>query len=115
MNIEEKDIETIEANASLVEEVILRSKATAICPLTKIVDSYDIEVSYKPRNNKFIEAYSFSRYLEKYRDREVYQEQLANEIAEALCRTGAVDQLVVKIKGVHGSTEVEVIVEEECS
>ncbi len=111
----EYTIRVVRANAPLVEEVVLRSKATAICPLTEIVDSYEVEVSYKPRGTMFIEAYSFSKFLETYRDKKIYQEQLANEVAEAICRTRAVERVSVKMRGVHGSTEVIVLVEEKCS
>ncbi len=107
-------IEVVESRPG-VGLVVLRARVSAVCPLTGILDVYDVEVSYKPRGGRFVEAYSFARFLEGFQDRKIYQEELTTVIAEAICSTGAAERIRVKLRGVHGSVDLETIAELECS
>lgn len=106
-------IEVVESRPG-VGLVVLRARVSAVCPLTGILDVYDVEVSYKPRGGRFLEAYSFARFLDGFQNRKIYQEELTTVIAEAVCSSGVVERVRVKLRGVHGSVDLETVAELDC-
>jgi len=81
-------VKTVKTRTEEALEVTLRAKASAICPLTGIVDVYTVEVSYTPKPGRALEAYSFAEFLESFQDKKILQEELTAEIARKLCATG---------------------------
>lgn len=58
---------------------------TALCPETKNPDFYKLSVEYVPRRN-LVELKSLKLYLDGYRQREIYHEELLNEVFEDFVR-----------------------------
>jgi 7-cyano-7-deazaguanine reductase len=106
-------VEVVESRPG-VGLVVLRARVSAICPLTGILDVYDVEASYKPKGGRFVEAYSFARFLDGFQGRKIYQEELTTMIAEAICSSGAAERVRVKLRGVHGSVDLETVTELVC-
>lgn len=52
---------------------------TSLCPETRIPDFYKLSVEYLPGKN-LIELKSLKQYLDGYRQRELYHEELLNEV-----------------------------------
>ncbi len=52
---------------------------TALCPITRIPDFYQLVVEYLP-GGRLVELKSLKLYLDGYRQREIYHEELLNEI-----------------------------------
>lgn len=52
---------------------------TALCPTSNQPDFYTMKLCYEPED-KIIELKSFKSYLNSFRDRKIYHEELANEI-----------------------------------
>ncbi len=59
---------------------------TAVCPVTRLPDFYDMTVEYEP-DEKLIELKSFKMYLNSFRDKEIIHEEIINEIFEKLIHT----------------------------
>jgi len=76
---------------------------------------YTVEVSYTPKPGRALEAYSFAEFLESFQDKKILQEELTAEIARKLCATGAVERVEVRLRGIHGSVEVETKLQSNCS
>ncbi|ALL00275.1 QueF-like protein [Pyrodictium delaneyi] len=101
--------------AEAISRVTLRSVIEAVCPLTGLVDRYNVEVEYSPGEERlYIEAYSFQEYLESYRGKRIYQEELAAKIAHDVCRAAQPRWVRVTLVGTHGSVEIEAEHRIEC-
>lgn len=60
---------------------LISDEVTAVCPMTGQPDWYTVEVIYHPRQ-RCIESKSWKFYLQSFRNRGLFVEALANEIAE---------------------------------
>lgn len=63
--------------------VRLRGRAKAICPISKTIDEYVIEVEYLPRGLA-LQIEKFVELLNSYRDREILHEEVAVDLAERI-------------------------------
>ena len=76
--------------AGPVDYVHLETTLTAICPVDHSVDNYVLEVDYKPscQNNRCIyaELNSLREYLDGFRNRVIYHEDLINELMSEFIR-----------------------------
>ncbi len=61
---------------------------TSICPLTQAPDSGFLKISYIP-DEKLFELKSLRDYLTSFRNREILQEEVVNEVLERLVADGA--------------------------
>jgi 7-cyano-7-deazaguanine reductase len=59
---------------------------TAVCPVTHLPDFYAIRIDYEP-DRRLVELKSFKLYLNKFRDKEVLHEEIANEILNKLIKS----------------------------
>jgi len=73
-------IDTFPVAGSLSEVVFESTELTAICPVTDGPDIYDMKISYTPAA-KCIESKSLKLYLETFRNRRIFAEHLAPELA----------------------------------
>ena len=78
------------------------AELTAVCPETRAPDHYRVSITYEPARF-LVELRSLKEYFVSYRNREIYHEELCNEILEALVtslrpRTIRVD-LSVAVRG----------------
>ncbi len=73
---------------------------TALCPKTRIPDFYRLVIEYVP-GAELVELKSLKLYLDTYRERELYHEELLNEVFQDFER-------VVKPRWVRFSLEVNV-------
>ncbi|GAB6946309.1 hypothetical protein JCM16161A_04390 [Vulcanisaeta sp. JCM 16161] len=75
-------IRTIKAGP--VDQVHLEASFTAICPVDHSIDNYIVEIDYKPTCGNdgciYIELNSLREYLDGFRDRIIYHEDLINEL-----------------------------------
>ena len=89
-------------------KVALRSVFDAICPLTGLVDRYELLVEYVPGSEKlYVEAYSFQEYLEGFKSTRDYQEHITSKIARDVCEAVKPEKVRVVLRGVHGAVEIE--------
>jgi 7-cyano-7-deazaguanine reductase len=56
---------------------------TAVCPHTRLPDFYTFQLIYEP-NEKLIELKSLKYYLADFRDKEIYHEEITNQIFDDL-------------------------------
>lgn len=71
--------------ARLTDRITINTKMIAICPVTKTLDNYSITIEYKPSCDErdgctYIELKSLREYLDSFRDRAIYHEDLINEL-----------------------------------
>lgn len=79
----------------LVEEIIFETdELTAICPVTDGPDIYDVKIAYQPAS-LCIESKSLKLYLHTFRNRGIFAEHLAPEIAAHLANAVGVPMRVV--------------------
>jgi NADPH-dependent 7-cyano-7-deazaguanine reductase QueF len=90
--------------------VKLKGRAEAVCPISKTVDEYIVEVEYAPREHALL-IEEFERILESYRGREILHEEIAVDIAERI--RNAVSPAYVKavVRSTYRGVEVEVSAE----
>ncbi len=88
----------------------LRGKAEAICPISKTVDEYAVEVEYVPREQAIL-IEEFEEMLAKYKGVEILHEELAVDIAEKI--RAAVSPIYVKVvvKSAYRGIDVEITAE----
>jgi len=71
-------LEVLELKARGVR-VRLTSEFSAICPLSKTIDKYVVEIEYVG-DGRFIELGSLRQYLDSFRKQEWYHEELCEKI-----------------------------------
>lgn len=59
---------------------------TAVCPVTRLPDFYNIKIEYEP-DKRLVELKSFKLYLNKFRDKEILHEEITNEILNKLIKS----------------------------
>ncbi|MGC8605976.1 MAG: hypothetical protein ACP5GZ_08840 [Vulcanisaeta sp.] len=81
---------SITIRAGPVDNVHIETTFSAICPVDHSVDNYNLEIDYKPlcRNNEciYIELNSLREYLDGFKGRIVYHEDLINELINELVK-----------------------------
>ena len=82
-------IDTFPVVGALVEVSFETDELTAICPVTDGPDIYDVIISYTP-DQLCIETKSLKLYLQTFRNRGIFAEHLAPEIASHLASVVAV-------------------------
>jgi len=112
-------LRTVEARC--VDRVVARGRVESVCPVSGVVDSYEVVVEYQPPQGhgvgvcRYLEAYSLHRFFEGFRGRSIFQEELTAMIAEEVCRALGVGALVrVATRGPHGPVVLEAVVERRC-
>jgi 7-cyano-7-deazaguanine reductase len=81
--IQAEDLDTIEC-PTLLDEVVLESdEVTAMCPVTLQPDYYRVRIIVTP-DTRIIESKSLKLYLASFRDKGIFGETLASEIAIAI-------------------------------
>ncbi|MFD9214941.1 NADPH-dependent 7-cyano-7-deazaguanine reductase [Streptomyces sp. NPDC059544] len=101
------DIETIPSASGINEITFSSTELTAVCPLTGQPDLYSIRISYRPRD-RAIEHKSLKLYLVGYRDRGIFAEHLAAEIARDLASVVDVAVRVQVTQQPRGGLRLEV-------
>lgn len=88
----------------------LRGRAEAVCPISKTVDEYVVEVEYVPREQALL-IEEFEKILTSYKGVEILHEEIAVDIAEKI--RAAVAPIYVKVvaKSAYRGVEVEVVAE----
>ena len=59
--------------------VLLRASFSAVCPVSKTVDEYEVEIEYEGYG-KFVELGSLRRYLDSFKGQEWFHEELCEKI-----------------------------------
>ena len=93
--------------AGPVDHVHLETSFTAICPVDHSIDNYVLEVDYKPscQDNYciYMELNSFREYLDRFKDRVIYHEDLINElIREFMMALNPVEMTIVLTSNYRG-------------
>ncbi|MEZ0247655.1 MAG: NADPH-dependent 7-cyano-7-deazaguanine reductase [Thermoproteus sp.] len=90
--------------------VKLRGRAEAVCPISKTVDEYVVEVEYVPREAALL-IEEFQKILDGYRGVEILHEELAVDIAEKI--RALISPLYVKVvvRSTYRGVDVEVTAE----
>lgn len=86
-------IDTFDVEGALDSVVFESSELAAICPATEGPDIYDITITYGPKT-VCIETKSLKLYLETFRNRGIFAEHLAPEIAAHLAAAVGVEVTV---------------------
>lgn len=104
--------------ADCVERVALRARVEARCPVSGVVDTYELVLEYEPPREggrcRYIEAYSLHEYLQGYRGRSIFQEQLTAEVLRDACRALRGGRVRVTTRGAHAAVEAEVTASQSC-
>jgi len=87
-------IDTFAVHGPVEEIVFDTDELTAICPVTDGPDIYDVTIVYQPLA-KCIESKSLKLYLQTFRNRGIFAEHLAPEIAAHLAAAVGVSVRVV--------------------
>ncbi len=93
---------TIPAPAHLREVVFTSTELSSNCPVTGQPDLYTATISYLPTGGLCLESKALKHYLWSFRDKGVFAEDLASQIAEDLHLTlkAAVNvELVQQVRG----------------
>jgi 7-cyano-7-deazaguanine reductase len=100
-------VETFEAPPGCTRVRFTTDELLSVCPLTGQPDVSSLEIDYVPAG-RCVESKSLKRYLWSFRDRGVFAEALAVEIAEEIERaTGATGLRVVVTQHVRGGIVTE--------
>ena len=104
--------------AACVEKVTLRARVEARCPVSGVVDTYELVLEYQPPGDgercRYIEAYSLHEYLRSYQGRLILQEQLTAEVLRDTCRALGGGKVRVTTRGAHAAVEAEVTASQSC-
>jgi NADPH-dependent 7-cyano-7-deazaguanine reductase QueF len=102
-------------NARNVDTVKIEVELEAVCPITKTVDHYKLVLTYIPNNGRYIEFVSFKKYLETFKGREILHEELANTIAEEVCKAAKPKKVTVELQSKFMEMNITVTKELSCS
>ncbi|ABL89115.1 GTP cyclohydrolase I [Pyrobaculum islandicum DSM 4184] len=94
-------------NPSLVR---LKTRGESICPISKVVDSFEISLEYIPRGVA-LSIEEFKKMVDSYRGREILHEELAVDIMERVKAAVNPPYVKVVVKSIYMGVEVEVIAE----
>lgn len=97
-------LETLTLKAGV--RVHLTTSFSAVCPISKTVDRYVVEIEYEG-NGRYLELGSLRRYLDSFEGQEWFHEELCERIAEDLGKTLGVP-VRVKLRSSYLGIAVEV-------
>lgn len=97
----------------MVDKVVLKTTFKAICPISRTIDNYTLEIEYRPKDGVYIELSSLREYLNKFEDIEVFHEELAHIIAEDLFQVINPKYIKVKLISIYMGINVEVTIEKK--
>ena len=98
------ELETLENNSKKSKYLCIHKfpELTAVCPVTRLPDFYDMKLVYHP-DERLIELKSFKLYLNSFRDTEILHEEITNEIfnkiISAINPHSAKIEMKVRIRG----------------
>lgn len=81
-----------------------------MCPISKVVDSFEVTVEYMPRGGA-LAIEEFKRMVDSYRGREILHEELAVDLMEKIKAAVNPPYVKVVLKSVYIGVEVEVVAE----
>ncbi len=88
----------------------LRGRAEAVCPISKTVDEYIVEVEYVPRDQALL-IEEFEKILASYKGVEILHEELAVDIAERIRKIVSPIYVKVVARSTYRGVEVEITAE----
>jgi 7-cyano-7-deazaguanine reductase len=108
-------VEVFPAPAHVTTVRMTSDELTSMCPVTGQPDLANVEISYRPVR-WCVESKSLKLYLWRFRDRAVFVEQLAAEIADEIAFTAEPHQVrVVVTQRPRGGIEVQATAERSSS
>lgn len=108
-------VEVFPAPAHVTTVRMTSDELTSMCPVTGQPDLATVEISYRP-DRWCVESKSLKLYLWGFRDRAVFVEQLAAEIATEIGRTAEPHEVrVVVTQRPRGGIEVQATAERSAS
>ncbi len=108
-----EDIDTVPWSHGGKDAVVefTTDELTAICPVTGQPDFYDLRLSYRPKG-RLLESKAMKLYLWGFRERAVFAEALAAEIAAEVARAADPERVrVVVTQHVRGGIVTECVAE----
>jgi len=104
-------VEVFPAPAHVTTVRMTNDELTSMCPVTGQPDLATVEITYRP-DRWCVESKSLKLYLWRFRDRAVFVEQLAAEIADEIALTAEPQEVrVVVTQRPRGGIEVQATVE----
>jgi len=98
--------------ADIVDRVCIEADFSAVCPLTKTVDKYIATIEYVPNEDGvYVELESLKKYLESFKDVEIFHEYLAAKLVRSLAEAIKPRYLCVRLRSQFLGMEVTVIKE----
>jgi 7-cyano-7-deazaguanine reductase len=108
-------VEVFPAPANVTTVRMTSDELASVCPVTQQPDLASVEISYEP-DEWCVESKSLKLYLWGFRDREVFVEALAAEIAAEIMRTAQPRWVRATLtQRPRGGIEVQAIAEERRS
>lgn len=103
------ELDTFPAPRQPLSVTLVSDEVTSLCPVTGQPDWYVIEVQYTPKT-KCIESKSWKLYLQSFRDRGIFVEALAAEIADFVkAQIDSEDVSVTITQKPRGGVEIVVV------
>jgi Enzyme related to GTP cyclohydrolase I len=85
--------------AKPVDRVELETGFTAICPIDGSVDNYSLRIMYRPRCSSdectYVELSSLREFLDSFRNKAVYHEDVLNEIMNKIIEAANPSELTI--------------------
>lgn len=106
------ELDTVEANPRLTNVTISGDELTALCPVTDGPDLYRIGISYTP-GKVLLESKALKLYLNSFRNRGIFCEDLAAEIAGDLAHVLGVPVFVTLTQQPRGGLSIAATAEGE--
>jgi len=104
-------VEVFSAPAHVTTVRMTNDELTSMCPVTGQPDLATVEITYRP-DRWCVESKSLKLYLWRFRDRAVFVEQLAAEIADEIALTAEPQEVrVVVTQRPRGGIEVQATAE----
>ena len=93
--------------------IISSNELSALCPLTKFPDFYQMRITYAP-DKKCVESKSFKFYLHSFRDAGMFIEALTNRIADDFMKVCEPKYLqIVNTMNARGGIPITVTIEKD--
>ncbi len=90
--------------------VRLKTVGESICPVSKVVDVFEVTVEYMPRG-AVLSIEEFKKVVESYRGREILHEEVAVDLLEKIKNITNSPYVKVVIKSSYIGVDIEVVAE----
>jgi len=96
--------------SKIPRSIKLKTRGESICPVSKVVDVFEIEVEYVP-SGAVLAIEEFKKVVDSYRGVEILHEELAVDILEKIKTLINPPYIKVVLKSTYMGVDIEVVAE----